>query len=268
MNEQCTTLIIEDSAVELLKANDRLQRELFERERAERAARVSQALLSSIIDETTDQIAALDLKLRFIAFNKAYKAEFLKIFGREIEIGASLIDALAHLPQEQAKVVDLWSRALTGEEFTVIQERRKSTRERSYYKIKYNCIRDENNQIIGASLVIRDSSDRLGTEAALLKSEERLQLALFSSGDGLWEEKLKLLNAQLEESNQELQNFAFIASHDLKEPLRTITSFSRLLSCRYEQLLDERGRDYIQRMQKSAQRMQGLIDDLLGRVIN
>ncbi|MBR8840606.1 MAG: hypothetical protein DSM106950_43175 [Stigonema ocellatum SAG 48.90 = DSM 106950] len=106
--------------------------------------------------------------------------------------------------------------------------------------MNYNCIRDENHQLIGASHVVRDTSVRKRAE-----------------------EQLKLLNAQLQQSNQELQNFAFVASHDLKEPLRTILSFSSLLSCRYEQLLDEQGRDYIQRMQKSAQRMQGFIDDLL-----
>jgi PAS domain S-box-containing protein len=67
----------------------------------------------------------------------------------------------------------------------------------------------------------------------------------------------------LAERNLELQEFTYIASHDLQEPLRKITVFSeRLIAQHGEQLADE-GRDYLQRMQKAASRMQNLIQDLL-----
>ena len=77
------------------------------------------------------------------------------------------------------------------------------------------------------------------------------------------ETTLQTLATQLEQSNQELQNFAFIASHDLKEPLRTIRNFSNLLQSRCGNQLSDQGKDYISRMQSAAQRMQILIDDLL-----
>lgn len=77
------------------------------------------------------------------------------------------------------------------------------------------------------------------------------------------EEELRALTAQLEQSNQELQNFAFVASHDLKEPLRTVHNFGNLLQNRYSQVLDEQGQDYLNRMQKASKRMQAMIDDLL-----
>ncbi len=67
--------------------------------------------------------------------------------------------------------------------------------------------------------------------------------------------------AQLVQSNQELQQFAFVASHDLQEPLRKIVTFSQLIGERSP--LEEAERDYLYRMQNAAQRMQRMINDLL-----
>ncbi|HUM69537.1 MAG TPA: PAS domain S-box protein [Chloroflexota bacterium] len=68
---------------------------------------------------------------------------------------------------------------------------------------------------------------------------------------------------ELERSNHELQEFAFVASHDLQEPLRKILAFSERLHSRYGERLDERGLDYLQRLERSAVRMQSLLDGLL-----
>ena len=63
--------------------------------------------------------------------------------------------------------------------------------------------------------------------------------------------------------NRELQDFAYVASHDLQEPLRKIQAFSDRLQSREAAKLDESARDYLQRMGDAASRMQTLIDDLL-----
>lgn len=68
---------------------------------------------------------------------------------------------------------------------------------------------------------------------------------------------------KLERSNKELRDFAHIASHDLQEPLRTIVSFGDRLLLKHADNLDERGRDYLERMQGAAIRMRQLIEDLL-----
>ena len=68
---------------------------------------------------------------------------------------------------------------------------------------------------------------------------------------------------ELSRSNIELDQFAYIASHDLQEPLRKIQAFSDRLETKYAAALDERGLDYLERMRSSAQRMQTLIKDLL-----
>ncbi|MCY1523514.1 Phytochrome-like protein cph1 [compost metagenome] len=76
------------------------------------------------------------------------------------------------------------------------------------------------------------------------------------------EEELQATLLELERSNRELQEFAFVASHDLQEPLRKIQAFSDRLAVRADGL-DEEGRDYLQRMTSAASRMQALIIDLL-----
>jgi signal transduction histidine kinase len=69
--------------------------------------------------------------------------------------------------------------------------------------------------------------------------------------------------ARLERSNKELQDFASVASHDLQEPLRKVQAFGDRLKLKCAAALDDQGRDYLERIQNAAKRMQILINDLL-----
>jgi light-regulated signal transduction histidine kinase (bacteriophytochrome) len=75
--------------------------------------------------------------------------------------------------------------------------------------------------------------------------------------------ELELLNKRIDRSNQELENFAYVASHDLKAPLRKIQSFGKLLSDRYSEALTGDGQLYLGRILESTKRMERLLDDLL-----
>ncbi|MCC6280472.1 MAG: PAS domain-containing protein [Saprospiraceae bacterium] len=75
--------------------------------------------------------------------------------------------------------------------------------------------------------------------------------------------ELEVRVQQLDRSNRELQQFAYVASHDLQEPLRKIMSFGERLTRKYDALLTGEGKEYISRMNNAAQRMETLINDLL-----
>lgn len=83
------------------------------------------------------------------------------------------------------------------------------------------------------------------------------------SGRKQSEERLKKMNRELALSNSELEQFAFVASHDLQEPLRMITSFLSQLEKRYGDLLDDRAKKYIYFASDGAKRMRNIILDLL-----
>ncbi len=75
--------------------------------------------------------------------------------------------------------------------------------------------------------------------------------------------EMKKRDAALHQSNQDLEQFAYVASHDLQEPLRMVANYTELLASRYQDKLDERANKYIHYAVDGARRMQQLVSDLL-----
>ncbi|HIJ66443.1 MAG TPA: PAS domain S-box protein [Candidatus Hydrogenedentes bacterium] len=97
------------------------------------------------------------------------------------------------------------------------------------------------------------------TERKRIEEErEKLVNLLMDTNDALED-----LNTKLEHSNQELEDFAYVASHDLQEPLRKIQVFGSQLARIEANTLSPRGQDYLERMTNAATRMHKLIEDLL-----
>jgi len=99
---------------------------------------------------------------------------------------------------------------------------------------------NEEGRVVGSVLIFKDITERQRVEETLAKKA-----------------------TELARSNAELEQFAFVASHDLQEPLRKIQAFGDRLKLKVEGIESPEARDYLDRMQKAAARMQTLINDLL-----
>ncbi len=106
-------------------------------------------------------------------------------------------------------------------------------------------------EIGGAIVVFEDISLRKRAEMALKQANLEL------------EQRVQERTSALRRSNQDLEDFAFVASHDLQEPLRKVMSFGKLLMDKTDNLLDEEERNYIERMNNAAERMSQMLSALL-----
>ena len=105
-------------------------------------------------------------------------------------------------------------------------------------EVNLSPLESEGGRLVTAA--IRDITDRKHTEQLIIQKKD-----------------------ELERSNQELEQFAYIASHDLQEPLRKVKTFGDRLVQKYAEMLGDQGQDYLKRMENATSRMQTLIDDLL-----
>jgi PAS domain S-box-containing protein len=113
--------------------------------------------------------------------------------------------------------------------------------------VSANPVFDDEGNYKGALGMVTDITQRKMQEELLKKSEADLELQ----------------NEKLAQKNTELEQFAYIASHDLQEPLRTVTSFAELLQNQYRNKLDSVGQKYLYFIQQGTERMKTLITDLL-----
>ncbi len=112
-------------------------------------------------------------------------------------------------------------------------------------------------------LIKREIDNKLLTRSINYSIERnKIEIELQKSQENL-EEKVKERTKALEQSNKELQQFAYIASHDLKEPLRMITSFLQLLERRYKDQLDQDANEFIGFAVEGAKSLDEMINDLL-----
>lgn len=114
------------------------------------------------------------------------------------------------------------------------------------------------------SLSPLETEDGLLVSAAIRDISEKKQMAReISEANVNLELKVQRRTAQLEEKNKELEQFAYVASHDLQEPLRMVSNFLQLLQARYNAVLDDKGKEFIFFAVDGAARMKLLIQDLL-----
>lgn len=129
------------------------------------------------------------------------------------------------------------------------------TREKSEENLILLVIKDITEQVIAANKSLADQQLR----AQELEEKVQQRTLELSHANALLQER----NKELRRMNKELESFAYVSSHDLQEPLRKIQTFSTRILEKEHAALSDKGKDYFNRIQSAANRMQWLIEDLL-----
>jgi len=230
-----TISLIRDSSGKVIGASN-IIRDITDRNEATRKLQAAHQYLNGILNHIPDPIFMKDRKHRLIGGNKAFW-DFIN-GSPEMLIGKDDYD---FFPKEEAdhfwetddKVFDTGEVNVCEEFFTDAKG------QRHILSTKKAAFLDENNEQF-LIVSFRDITE-------LKTAEEKI---------------LKYTN-DLERSNRELDDFAYVASHDLKEPLRGLQGFSRILLEDCADRLDDKNKQYLERIIFLSQRMNQLIEDLL-----
>ncbi len=238
--------IIRDEKGKALRLIGAMQDFTKDKEQLNEIVRI-QGNLYSLINTTTDMIWSVDKDLKIIAANQAFTELIRTVSGRTISEGDDvLVPEFGEANINEWK--DIYKKTLAGESYTSEQSFFREDKQEAWYNI-VSC-----SPIIGSSGEISGIACYAKDVTELKKTAEQLR------------ELNMALNQRAKElaaSNAELEHFAYIASHDLQEPLRAITGFLQLLEKQYTGLIDETGNKYIQFAVDGAERMKRLILDLL-----
>jgi PAS domain S-box-containing protein len=214
----------------LKQTNERLQKEMSDRQHTEAALRESYNLLHTVIDTTPDAVFVKNLEGCYLLMNLPGASLFNKL-PEEI-IGQDDTDLF---PPEVAAQIQANDRILIEshscqiiEEALIIQGE-----ERTYLSSKTS-YRDSEGNVLGLVCFAKDITSLKLTQKALRQANEELEEGVLSRTA-----ELSQANAELVRSNTELEQFAYIASHDLREPLRKIKSYAELLAETYQGQLDD-----------------------------
>jgi PAS domain S-box-containing protein len=214
-------------------------RDVTSRRRASETSR----LLASIVESSGDAIIGSDLEGQISSWNLGAERIFGYTAGEMIGRPLTLLTVPSH-----DDVQDILDRIATGERIQNYETLRRTRAGNTInLSLTVSPIYDALGRIVGASKIARDITGHV------LASQRLTQL----NAD------LRDTNEDLARSNEDLERFAFVASHDLQEPLRMITVYSQLLTRLYSTATDEKAATYVNNIVGGTHRMRELLADLL-----
>lgn len=235
--EGSLTNLLHDEHVQAIVAN---MRDITIRKKSEE----QQLLLSSIINFSEDAIVSCDLTGIITSWNTSAEILFGWLHGEIIGKSILVLIPESHRTEE----LEMLEKVKRGD-FVKQYETLRIKKDGSVIDVSLTAspIKSSEGMIIGASKISRDITAIKKANEAILKLNNSLEKRA----------------EELLESNLELERFAYIASHDLQEPLRMVTSFLQLLKKKYGKQLDTTADEYIAFAVDGAERMKKLIHDLL-----
>ena len=207
----------------------------FERNKVREDLRLSNRYNRSLIEASVDPLLTIDPNGKITDVNNS--TEIITGFNRNELIGTDFSDYFTEPPKARSGYQKVFQKGIIQNYELEIKHR-----DGHITPVRYNAsvYKDDSNNVIGVFASARDISE--------------IKVA---------ENNLKLKLEELSRSNAELEQFAYISSHDLQEPLRMIASYLQLLERKYKGKLDAKADKYIHFSVDGATRMQNLIDDIL-----
>jgi len=207
---------------------------------------LEQHLLAALVDNMPDAIYFKDLESRFIRCNQS-TADLFQLKTPDDVVGCCDHDFFPKAEADVYRADELY--IMQSGEPIINKEEHELWPDGEYHWVLSTKmpLRDTSQNIIGTFGLSRDISE-------LKQAEIRLAAKVH---------ELQSLHSELQHSNQELEQFAYVASHDLQEPLRTVVGFCQLLEMEYQSVLEGNGQMYLETIVEGGKRMQRLISDLL-----
>ena len=138
----------------------------------------TQELLEAVTHGTDVLIAAVDKNLCYTYFNQAYQEEVNHLAGVDIHLAMNMLDAFAHLPEQQKVVQQEWNQVLNGESTNKVLEFGDEKLYRKVYNVLHTPIRDTHGNIVGAGEVAYNITEQIRAQEALAESEARFRMVL------------------------------------------------------------------------------------------
>jgi PAS domain S-box-containing protein len=224
-------------------------RDVSQRRKVEIALRESQKLLRCYFDAGLVGMLISTAKRELVQFND----KFCEISGytRE-ELNSLSWTELTH-PDEQLAANHSYLKMLRGEMDSVKRDSRYVRKDGSIVDVRVatRCDRNEDGSVKYFVTFVEDISEQKRAAAELASYREHL------------EQEVHDRTVFLQNTNQKLQAFVTLVTHDLKAPLRTIEGFCEILCQDYRDVLDDRGMNFLEQVGNSALRMAGMIDRLI-----
>jgi len=211
--------------------------------------------LASIVESSDDAIISKDLDGIVVTWNKGAE----RIFGYTVEEMVGKPIALLVPPDRPNEEPEILARLRRGERIDHYETVRvRKDGRRIDISLTVSPIRDAEGRIVGASKIARDISDRKLAERALVEAREQLAAA-----NAELEARVEERTTSLRQTVEQLEEFSYSVSHDLRSPLRAIQGYATALLEDYGVKLDEEAREYLDRIVRSGGRMDRLILDIL-----